>query len=465
MNIDENYQAAPEVHSSSRRPWFLGAVLVYVVIMLVVGWGLTGFYGAARERLDEAMGERLLAVAETLAGTSDARSIFHATLGDSSDTASLVVLGQKLAELGSALDLAEITLSDPDGVVLFSTTGSLAAGQKNDYWAIDAAAIESAQAGQAAATKLYALGNSFLKSAHAPILMSAPELDYPLVVAVVTVSGSPDFFDALSSLRRGALLTGGLVFGCLLILGVFLYRIQRALDRYRASILRQENLAAMGRMTAGIAHEIRNPLGIIRGAGQHLQEDLARQGREDPIVDFIPEEVDRLDRILSRYLAFGGSSKTTTEVFAVGPMLEKIVSLLADEFAATGVKMSVAELPETRVQGDPLRLRQVVMNLLLNSRDAMPDGGTITISGYREGKKLQLVVADEGCGLPSGKPEVLFAPFHTRKEKGSGLGLTLARSIVREMGGDLVLHDREGACGAEALITLQVDTSGPAEKE
>ncbi len=446
----------------SRRPWILGAVAVYLVIMIVVGWGLTGFYRAARDRLDDTLGQRLLAVAQTLAATSDAQSIFSVTVGDSTGDEAVAALGRRFRDLGAGLDLAEITLSDPDGVVLASTAGSLVPGQKNDYWAIDSDAVDSARAGHPAATRLYTLQGSYLKSAYAPILLEVPELDQPLVAAVITVSGSPDFFDALARLRRGALLTGAAVLVSLLVLGVFLYRIQVALERYRASILRQENLAAMGRMTAGIAHEIRNPLGIIRGAGQHLQEVLAGLGRRDPIADYIPEEVDRLDRILSRYLAFGSEAPTAGETFVAAQVVDKVAHLLAGEFAAGGVDIAVDPLPGVWVRGDPLRLRQTVMNLMLNARDAMTGGGSITVTGTTGNGNLELVIRDEGCGLPAGDPEELFAPFHSRKEKGSGLGLTLSRTIVREMGGDLRLRNRSDGCGSEAIIILPVHEAGAA---
>ena len=467
MHDTENSSSRGGVVPSSRRPWILGAGAVYLVIMLVVGWGLTGFYRAARDRLDDALGQRLLAVAQTLAATSDARAVFNLTVGDSTGAEVVEKLGRRFRDLGAELDLAEITLSDPDGVVLVSTAGSLVPGQKNDYWAIDSAAIESARAGRPVATRLYALQGSYLKSAHAPVLLEVPELDQPLVAAVVTVSGSPDFFDALARLRRGALLTGAAVLVSLLVLGVFLYRIQLALERYRASILRQENLAAMGRMTAGIAHEIRNPLGIIRGAGQHLQEVLADLGRQDPIADFIPEEVDRLDRILSRYLAFGSESPVAVETFVAAEVVDKVAHLLAGEFDATGVAIAVEPLPRAQVTGDSLRLRQAVMNLMLNARDAMPGGGTVTVTGKAESGKLELIIRDEGCGLPECDPEELFTPFHSRKEKGSGLGLALSRTIVREMGGDLILSNRTDGPGSEATIILPIRgaaTAGPAKE-
>ena len=118
------------------------------------------------------------------------------------------------------------------------------------------------------------------------------------------------------------------------LVATILVNLEASVRRYRASLLRQESLAAMGRMTAGIAHEIRNPLGIIRGAGQHLQRVLDEAGISDEVADFIPEEVDRLDRILTGYLAFGRDAETAPEVFAFDAVLRRSVQLVARELEA-----------------------------------------------------------------------------------------------------------------------------------
>ena len=445
---------------TQRRRWYLGAALAYLVIIAVVVWGLLGLYHASRQRLDEALGARLLAAASSAAVLVDARQVFSYSLGDSSSAPYLELLEADFVQLARQAQLAEITLCDPEGMVLAGTAAGLAKGARNSFWELDRPAVETALGGVPAATSLYQLQSTFQKSAHVPVVLADPYLEGGLVVAVLTVSGSPDFFDALDRLRRGALITGGVVLILLAAMALVLHRITLSLERSRASLLQQENLAAMGRMTAGIAHEIRNPLGIIRGAGQHLQRVLAEAGIQDEVADFIPEEVDRLDAILSGYLAFGTDGETVEEIFDPAVVMRRGTALLAEELARAGLQLEVqAPVGQARVQGDPRRLQQVLLNLLLNARDACQAveaarEGCIEVGLHTESDQLRIVVGDNGCGLPSQPVEKLFTPFQTTKEKGSGLGLALSRKIIRGMGGSLELTPRPEGAGAQAVIRL-----------
>jgi len=347
-----------------------------------------------------------------------------------------------------------------DEQVIFSTSASLKAGERNDFWELDREAVIQAALGTPAATELYRLGGpggAMQKSAHAPVFYYFE--DVPDVVAIVTVSGNPEFFVSLEFLRKGAFLTAAVVLVILVLMGVFLFQINRSLEQYRASIMRQENLAAMGRMTAGIAHEIRNPLGIIRGAGEHLKTVLTGAGIEDQVADFIPEEVDRLDQILTGYLAFGSDREAISEIFDLGRGVRRSMDLMSAELGAAGIVLKMAAgLPPAPVRGDPRRLQQVLLNLLINARDAMSGGGVIEISLMTAGGSATLEITDTGTGLGGVDRGRLFEPFWTSKEKGSGLGLAMSRRIVEDMGGTITLEDRRESRGARAKVVLPLET-------
>jgi two-component system, OmpR family, sensor kinase len=434
---------------TGRRRLVILAVGAYAGILVVVAAGLLLLYRGARTHLDEALGQRLLAVATSAAHLVDGDRIASWSFDPEPDT-DLLWLATRLEQIWRENDLAEITLCDRDAVVLVAAAGRLERGELNVFWDLDRAAVTLARAGIPAYTQLYRSGALYQKSAHAPVFDRQG-----LVTGVVTVEGNADFFGALAALRNGAAVTILAVLLGLGLLGFLLWRNQRALERARATLLQQENLAAMGRMTAGIAHEIRNPLGIIRGAGQHLQRLLQRHGIADETAAFIPEEVDRLDRILAGYLALGSDGSPTLEDLDLAALLRRTARLIEPELAASAVRLELAEpLPAATVHGDPHRLRQILLNLLLNARDAMPTGGAVTIGLRAAGARWQVTVVDTGTGLGDADPEQLFAPFHSRKTQGSGLGLTVSRRLAEQHGGSLTLRSDPGRPGCTATLTL-----------
>jgi len=288
----------PAAARGTRRRIWTG-VAAYLAIMLAVALSLSHLYGRSRDSLDEALGERLAGVAVTASYLVDGDSLAVWSY-DPQESLDFLWLRSRLEQVRRENDLSELVLCDADGFVLVSAVRRQAKGDLNVYWDLDPAAVASAREGFATPSRLYRSGDLMQKSAHAPVWNSRGR-----VAGVITAEAEADFLDALTALRRAAWLTAGLVLAFLSLMAWLLSRQQRALIGARTAMLRQENLATMGRMTAGIAHEIRNPLGIIRGAGEIQAQRLREAGIDLPTLDYIPDEVDRLDRILTRYLTFG----------------------------------------------------------------------------------------------------------------------------------------------------------------
>ena len=431
-----------------RRRWLLWAALAYAGVLVATAVGLGALYRTARDRLDDALGQRLQAVATATVHLVDGDAIVDWAFDPVAST-DLLWLVSRLERIRDANDLAEITLCDQAGFVVASASGRVERGAPNVFWDLDRSAVELALAGAPSVSRLYRGGDLYQKSAHAPVF----DRD-GAVAGVLTVEGDADFFGALAGLRRGAWLTVALVLGFLTVMGALLLGIHRSLERTRTSLDRQERLATMGRMTAGIAHEIRNPLGIIRGSAEHLQRVLRDRGIDDPVAAFIPEEVDRLDRILARYLALGRDDPGEMVTLDLRRLAARTVRLVRDEFAASGQAVALAPGPDPDVRGDAPRLQQVVLNLLLNARDAMPDGGRIEVSVACAADHATLVVRDQGAGFDDAHLARAFEPFWTTKDRGSGLGLAVSRRIARAHDGELTLANRNDGRGAEAVLAL-----------
>ncbi len=214
-----------------------------------------------------------------------------------------------------------------------------------------------------------------------------------------------------------------------------------SLDRQQAELRRAERLAAVGRISAQITHEIRNPLNAIGLNAELLAEELAGDGppsREAlQLVAAIGREVDRLNGVTEEYLRFARMPRVTLARQDVNEILGGLLDFLAAELAAARVEVVRALEPGLApVRGDEGLLRAVFLNLVRNSREAMPAGGTLAVGTRRApGGGVDVEVADTGGGIPPEHLTRIFDPFYSTKERGTGLGLAFAQQVVKDHGG------------------------------
>jgi len=231
-------------------------------------------------------------------------------------------------------------------------------------------------------------------------------------------------------------------------------------------------LAALGEMAAGLAHEIRNPLGAIKGAAQFLRpggrDTPAPEGGPLPVnpqgvgefLDIIVEETNRLNRVVSQFLDYARPDRGEREPLDVNEVLRRTVQLLEQQATNVQVDVHLADdLPQVKASAE--QLRQVFLNLGLNALQAMPNGGRLHVStrlrrGARRGEPasfLEVRFRDSGPGIPPRVQKNLFVPFFTTKEGGSGLGLAISQRIVHNHGGAIEVRSPEGH-GATFTVLL-----------
>lgn len=216
----------------------------------------------------------------------------------------------------------------------------------------------------------------------------------------------------------------------------------------------KDRLAALGEMAAGLAHEIRNPLGAIKASAQYLAETSAQPEDRGEFLDIIVHEVDRLNRVVGSFLDYARPAHTNPEPIYVNSAVERTLQFLRPECDAANVSLHVrTDLDLPKVSIDIEHLRQVLINLVQNAVQAMPDGGDIFVEtrvqdGFRPGGEVrrwvQISVRDTGPGIAPALLPNLFVPFVTTKQQGTGLGLAISQRIVSEAGGRIDVRSREG---------------------
>jgi two-component system sensor histidine kinase HydH len=220
----------------------------------------------------------------------------------------------------------------------------------------------------------------------------------------------------------------------------------------QAEVRRSERLAALGRLVAGMAHEIRNPLNSISGYSQHLKSKFGSDTPEGMALDVIVREVDRLNRVITELLDFSRPREPELEPLDLNEIVRSTHVLMAREASSQGVTV-VEELPDMQVMvmGHADTLKQLLLNLSLNALQAMPDGGILNIQSGLHGTRPYLTVSDTGPGIPEEKQESIFEPFYTTRESGTGLGLAIVHRIVLDHGAEIRVESSPDA-GATFIV-------------
>jgi two-component system nitrogen regulation sensor histidine kinase GlnL len=231
------------------------------------------------------------------------------------------------------------------------------------------------------------------------------------------------------------------------------------LRQLEAEVRRGETLAAAGRMAVGLAHEIRNPLGAIRGAVQLLARSLGEDPRFREYTDVLIKEVDRVNRIIERALDLARPVELRRAVLNLHQVLERVALVaapVAEEHGVTIVRRYDPSLPP--ILGDEDQLIQVFHNLVRNGIEAMPRGGRLTLTtrislnplfskldfGAGQRAMVEVQVGDEGTGIPGAIRGRVFDPFFTTKASGLGLGLALCHRVLEEHRGAVTIDSVEG---------------------
>jgi len=271
---------------------------------------------------------------------------------------------------------------------------------------------------------------------------------------------------ALTTLQAWIQVSMILLAGLLILLLLLAYRsfvapLRASLIESRTLIERQEKLASLGTLAAGVAHEIRNPLSAIKFRLYSLRQSLKGQSADTEDIGIIGGEIHRLERIVKDFLQFARPSEPVQRPVAVADVFREVAGLLHAQLAGEGSRLIVDDSDGLWIRADKGQLKQALINLVQNGAESAGRGGCVTLRarsdtrsvGDRTGSMVILEVADTGPGVPAEIEPRLFDPFFSTREGGTGLGLAIAARIVEKHGGR-IHHQNQPAGGAVFSIEL-----------
>jgi two-component system NtrC family sensor kinase len=220
-----------------------------------------------------------------------------------------------------------------------------------------------------------------------------------------------------------------------------------AIARANEQLLASERLATIGKMAAHVTHEIRNPLSSIALNLELLEEELPASADEaNNLLRAIKAEVERLSGLSEQYLSVARQRPQEKHLEKLGDIVEEACEFVRRELEQAGITLAIevdADVHDVALAVDEAQIRQALLNLLRNAREAMPSGGRVIVRLRRAETGLELLVDDEGVGMPATTRERLFEPFFTTKQHGTGLGLAITRQIAEAHGGGIRVEPRE----------------------
>lgn len=217
-----------------------------------------------------------------------------------------------------------------------------------------------------------------------------------------------------------------------------------------------EKLAAIGKMAGGVAHEVRNPLSSIKGLALLLKNKFVAGSKERDTAQLLIQETERMNRTITEMLSFSRPISLKLQPVDVTTLLEKEVELIQAETLENNIEVLLTTSDDLKqIKGDKDRLTQLLMNVLLNSIQAMPDGGLITIEAENSASDdfVQLTISDTGTGMDENVLSQVFYPYFTTKQQGTGIGLAISQKIILDHNGSISIASQQGK---GTVVTIQL---------
>ena len=478
-----------------RLSWQAAALTLLLLVSVLAVFGALA-YRLASESLEQELGKRLVNAASLSALHFGSGALPDGLPGPEASRA----MRKRLKDLAELASLERLILLDLNGRVLVDSAGQADGADPYVYLSLDEEEWLAAQLGEARATTLYRAGDRaggrYFKSAFAPLRDAKGK-----VRLILRAEASADFLDDVRTFGLSLLTLGALSLVVAMGLAVLLSRpvveplqgliaasrqvadgdfsvrvpMDRAdelgqlaatfnemSERLGDFVKQRERLAALGQVAAGMAHEIRNPLGAIEGFAGLLELRLQKAKDKASLsnVRDIRREVAVVNGFIADFLEYSKPRPPRIEPCDLGAVLAEAAQVGLPLARRRRWPLKRQGLKHLACRTDASQVRQVLVNLLNNAREASPKGGPIEVGLQDQGLYAELWVRDRGRGIPAKELDTLFHPFVTTKPMGTGLGLSIAQALAEGLGGKLYVQSEEGR-GALFTLTLPLEDKEP----
>lgn len=426
-----------------KRKFYIRSLIIFTVLLLV-GFNLGSwlFLKQMDNYLEQELEKRLTSIAR-LADRILLKQYIDDLLSNVEPEFALFYIKQDLNKLIDKQELQSAFIIDRNFQVLVQGGRDFLIEPSRTYLQQDSVAIERAWLGEIAASPIHVVEGNRFKNVYAPLRDVSLE-----VVALLVLEANADFFEILGLFKRGLIIGGLISFGLIIVFSFFISWMITLLIRTQESLKQSEKLAAMGQMAASMAHEIRNPLGIIKSTADVLKEKYAQVKEPDELFEYIAEEVKRLNFLVNNFLSFAREPKLNPKLAELNQAVKKAVAAIEREKSDKEIEISFHQIePIAPFQFDEDAVQQVLFNLLINSIHAIEQKGKIDISltkiEFKNRYYAKLTVSDNGSGI-AGDLSKIFEPFYSTKSSGSGLGLAISKQIIEKHGGWIEVGSQPG---------------------
>ncbi len=349
---------------------------------------------------------------------------------------------QQLENIRQKSSLQSIVLLSPQGEVLVSSPPSL--GKLKTSATALHSEFKKALSGATIVSKIRRYAGEPFMSAYAPV----KNID-GFLTAVLVIEAKAGFFSVLSSLKNRLLLFSLINLTLIVLTALFLFRMIQRSMHYQSELKDQEHLVQLGTMAASVAHELRNPLGIIQGTNDVIKKKY--YAGDDEIFSYIPNEINRLNRLIDAFLTFSRTPQLTIETIDLKDLTKHLLQSLSQK---NRKYLILSQLPNTKIKSDRHLLEQALLNVVLNAFQAGRDGQPVLLNITAPRKnRLHFEIIDNGPGIPEEVQSKIFTPFFTTKEQGTGLGLAITKRIIEQLHGTILLFTPEEK-GAGFIIEI-----------